>query len=156
TIQNALKYNKKLYYSSTLEFKKISSLMNTYKAKDIIISKQYGIKNVQDPKEQAVLLGIASSIMPILLTKYSDLLVEEFNERKVTILNIEKLQDAVGIMKSNTARIITSYFQIYWFGNWHAATELNDDELDDNNIQHAASELDNNNVSKESSRLSES
>ncbi|CAG8646864.1 1218_t:CDS:2, partial [Dentiscutata heterogama] len=175
---------------------KISSITtNTYETEGVIISKQYGIKNSQDPKEQAVLLGIASSIMPMLLTKYSDLLVvdstghhnclnflntafmirsdeprgriiatfisnketilvvdlmfesliqytaknniklnpkwltidkwdpylvvakkhfpntqEEFDQRKSTILDAEKLQAAIGTLKLNTAKAITSYF----------------------------------------------
>ncbi|RIB30955.1 hypothetical protein C2G38_2151045 [Gigaspora rosea] len=55
-IQNALKYDKKLHHPSALEFEK-----------------QFGIKDSKDPKEQAVLLGIASTIMPKLLTKYPDL-----------------------------------------------------------------------------------
>ncbi|CAG8608277.1 25518_t:CDS:2, partial [Racocetra persica] len=59
SIQNTLKYDKKSYYPS----------------EGTVISKQYGIKNAQNPKEQAVLLGIVSAIMPALLTKYPDLLV---------------------------------------------------------------------------------
>ncbi|RIB05330.1 hypothetical protein C2G38_2219907 [Gigaspora rosea] len=48
--------------------------MDDYKAKGTVIAKQYGVKDTQDPKEQAVLLGVASTIMPVLLTKYPDLL----------------------------------------------------------------------------------
>ncbi|RIB22619.1 hypothetical protein C2G38_2173562 [Gigaspora rosea] len=156
-IQNALKYDKKLYYPSALEFEKVSSLMDTYEAEGIAISKQYGIKNAQDPKEQAVLLGITSTIMLTLLTKsnsakndiqlnpkwltldkWDPYLVaakkyfpntqailcdwhedqEKFDERKVTILDAEKLQAAVGIMKLDTARVITSYFRTHWFDTW--------------------------------------
>ncbi|KAF0459944.1 hypothetical protein F8M41_000640 [Gigaspora margarita] len=69
-IQNALKYDKKLYYPSVLEYEKVSSIMDTHESEGTIISKQYGIKDTQDPKEQAVLLGIASTIMPTLLTKF--------------------------------------------------------------------------------------
>ncbi|CAG8536728.1 2900_t:CDS:2, partial [Dentiscutata heterogama] len=65
SIQNALKYDKKLHYPSISELEK---------AAGTVISKQYGTKNTQDPKEQAVLLGIASTIMPVLLTKYPDFL----------------------------------------------------------------------------------
>ncbi|KAF0399869.1 hypothetical protein F8M41_009650 [Gigaspora margarita] len=191
-IQNALKYDKKLYYPSALEFEKVSSLMNTYDAEGVAISKQYGIKNTQDPKEQAVLFSIASTIMSTLLIKYSDLLAigrthgriiatfisdretipvvnlifksEEFDERKVTILDAKKLQTAVGIMKLDTVRVITSYFRTHWFGDWHAAAELDDDNVqhaaaelnDDNDVQNAVAELDDNDVNKESLRLSES
>ena len=48
--------------------------MDNYEAEGTAILKQYGVKDVQDPKEQAVLLGIVSTIMPALLTKYPDLL----------------------------------------------------------------------------------
>ncbi|CAG8586038.1 19857_t:CDS:2, partial [Racocetra persica] len=74
SIQNALKYNKKLYYPSISELEKVCSIMDKYKGEGTVISKQYGIKNAQDPKEQAILLGIASTIMLALLTKYLDLL----------------------------------------------------------------------------------
>ncbi|RIB18925.1 hypothetical protein C2G38_2036498 [Gigaspora rosea] len=170
-------------------WQQVSSLMDTYEAEGVAISNQYSIKNAQDPKEQAVLLGIASTIMLTLLTKYSDLLAqlkkyfpntqailydwheadalkewftknlndqwlrdrifyqfrfikrsrdqEEFDERKVNILDAEKLQAAIGIMKLDTVRVITSYFRTHWFGDWHAAAELDDDD-----VQHAAAELD--------------
>ncbi|KAF0428036.1 hypothetical protein F8M41_005917 [Gigaspora margarita] len=111
---------------------------------------------------------------------------EEFDERKVTILDAEKLQAAVGIMKLDTARHAAAELddddvqhaaaELDDDDVQHAAAELDDDdvqhavaELDDDDIQHAAAELDNdddvqnavaelddNDVSKESSRLSES
>lgn len=49
--------------------------MDTYEIEGVVISKQFGIKDSKDPKEQAVLLGITSTIMPKLLTKYPDLFV---------------------------------------------------------------------------------
>ncbi|CAG8795475.1 4523_t:CDS:1, partial [Racocetra fulgida] len=52
----------------------ICSLIDKYEIEGIVISKQYSVKNAQDPKEQAVLLGVASTILPILLTKYLDFL----------------------------------------------------------------------------------
>ncbi|CAG8721874.1 6559_t:CDS:1, partial [Dentiscutata heterogama] len=52
----------------------ICSIIDDYEAEGTIISKQYGVKNTQNPKKQAVLLGITSTVMPILLTKYLDLL----------------------------------------------------------------------------------
>ncbi|CAG8696224.1 13649_t:CDS:2, partial [Dentiscutata heterogama] len=48
--------------------------MDDYEAECTIISKQYGVKDAQNLKEQVVLLGIISTVMPILLTKYPDLL----------------------------------------------------------------------------------
>ena len=48
--------------------------MDIYETQDIVISKQYGLKDAQDSKDQAVLLGIASTITPELLAKYPDLL----------------------------------------------------------------------------------
>ncbi|RIB30177.1 hypothetical protein C2G38_2027068 [Gigaspora rosea] len=74
SIQNALKYDKKLHHPSVSELEKVCSLMDDYKAEGTVILKQYGIKDTQDPKKQAVLLGIASTIMPALLTKYPDFL----------------------------------------------------------------------------------
>ncbi|KAF0532588.1 hypothetical protein F8M41_011091 [Gigaspora margarita] len=74
-IQNALKYDKKLHHPSVSELEKVCSLIDDYEAEGTVISKQYGIKDTQDPKKQAVLLGIASTIMPALLTKYPDFLV---------------------------------------------------------------------------------
>ncbi|RIB01586.1 hypothetical protein C2G38_2230372 [Gigaspora rosea] len=81
SIQNALKYDKKLYHPSISEFEKVRSIMDNYKAKGVVISKQYGTKNAQDPKEQAVLFGTASMIMPALLTKYPDLLAVDYTGR---------------------------------------------------------------------------
>ncbi|RIB25811.1 hypothetical protein C2G38_2030739 [Gigaspora rosea] len=168
-IQNALKYNKKLYHPSALEFEKICSIMDAYETEGVVISKQFGIKDSKDPKEQAVLLGITSTIMPKLLTKYPDLLAvdstgccnclnfpntafmvkldkpcadalkewftknlndqwiidrvfyqfrfvkrsgdqEEFDQRKATLLNAEKLQTAIGNLTLDATRIIISYF----------------------------------------------
>ena len=48
--------------------------MDTYEAEGIVISKQYGVKETQNPQDQAVLLGIVSTIMSTLLHKYPDLL----------------------------------------------------------------------------------
>ncbi|RIB19798.1 hypothetical protein C2G38_2035773 [Gigaspora rosea] len=73
-IQNALKYDKKLHYPCISKFEKICSIMDDYEAEGTVIAKQYGVKDTQDPKEQAMLLGVASTIMPVLLTKYLDLL----------------------------------------------------------------------------------
>ncbi|CAG8712272.1 16228_t:CDS:2, partial [Dentiscutata heterogama] len=70
-IQNALKYDKK---TSLLEYDKVCSIMDTHKFKGTVIAKQYGIKDTQDSKDQAVFLGITSTIMSILLTKYPDFL----------------------------------------------------------------------------------
>ncbi|CAG8726094.1 16773_t:CDS:2, partial [Cetraspora pellucida] len=64
-IQNALKYDKMLHNLCISEFEK---------AEKTVISKQYSVKNTQDSKEQAVLLGIVSTIMLVFLTKYPDFL----------------------------------------------------------------------------------
>ncbi|CAG8509683.1 13176_t:CDS:2, partial [Racocetra fulgida] len=82
SIQNALKYDKKLFHPSTSEFEKVCSLMDKYEIEGTIISKQYGVKGAQDPKEQAVLLGVASTIMPILLNKYPDFLAVDSTGRR--------------------------------------------------------------------------
>ncbi|KAF0508129.1 hypothetical protein F8M41_018831 [Gigaspora margarita] len=82
SIQNALKYDKKLHHPSISEFEKVRSIMDNYEAEGVVISKQYGTKNAQDPKEQAVLLGIAFTIMPALLTKYPDLLAVDSTGRR--------------------------------------------------------------------------
>ncbi|RIB13747.1 hypothetical protein C2G38_2040712 [Gigaspora rosea] len=74
TIQNALKYDKKLHYPSVLEYVKVCTIMDAHESENTVISKQYGVKDAQNAKEQAVLLGIASTIMPALLTKYPDFL----------------------------------------------------------------------------------
>ncbi|CAG8505766.1 3692_t:CDS:2 [Racocetra persica] len=55
-------------------FARVCSIIDKYEGESTVISKQYSIKNAQDPKEQAVLLGIASTIILVLLTKYPDLL----------------------------------------------------------------------------------
>ncbi|CAG8461465.1 9879_t:CDS:10 [Dentiscutata heterogama] len=81
-IQNALKYDKKLNYPSILEYEKVCTIMDTHEFKGTVISKQYGVKDAQDPKEQAVLLGIASTIMPTLLTKYPDFLALDSTGRR--------------------------------------------------------------------------
>ncbi|KAF0445529.1 hypothetical protein F8M41_003146 [Gigaspora margarita] len=73
-IQNALKYDKKQHYPSVSEYEKICSIMDTHESEGTIILKQYGIKDAHDPKKQAVILGIVSTIMPTLLTKYPDFL----------------------------------------------------------------------------------
>ncbi|CAG8779824.1 391_t:CDS:2, partial [Racocetra persica] len=67
SIQNAFKYNKKSYYL-------ICSLIDNYKVKGTVISKQYSVIDIQDSKEQAVLLGVVSTIVLVLLTKYPDFL----------------------------------------------------------------------------------
>ncbi|KAF0493072.1 hypothetical protein F8M41_021443 [Gigaspora margarita] len=69
---------KKLHYPSIEEYEKVCTIMDAHESKNTVISKQYSIKNAQDPKEQAVLLGIASTIMLTLLTKYSDFLAIDF------------------------------------------------------------------------------
>ncbi|CAG8672888.1 1920_t:CDS:2, partial [Ambispora gerdemannii] len=81
-IQNALKYDKKLHYPSALEFEKVCSIMNTYEKERIVISKQYGIKDADNSKDQAVLLGIASTIMLELLSKYPDFLAVDSTNRR--------------------------------------------------------------------------
>ncbi|CAG8538671.1 23013_t:CDS:2, partial [Cetraspora pellucida] len=48
--------------------------MDNYEGKGTAILKYYGVKNFQDSKEQAVLLGVIFIIMPVLLTKYLDFL----------------------------------------------------------------------------------
>ncbi|KAF0411274.1 hypothetical protein F8M41_008209 [Gigaspora margarita] len=48
--------------------------MDKFEVEGTVILKRYGVKDAEDPKKQAVLLGVASTIMPILLTKYPDLL----------------------------------------------------------------------------------
>jgi len=48
--------------------------MNTYENEGTTISKQYGIKDADKSKDQAVVLGVASTIMPKLLYKYPDFL----------------------------------------------------------------------------------
>ncbi|CAG8840301.1 12514_t:CDS:2, partial [Racocetra persica] len=72
-IQNTLKYDKKLHYPCISEFEK---------AESTVIAKQYGVKDTQDPKVQAVLLGVASMIMLVLLTKYLDLLALDSTGRR--------------------------------------------------------------------------
>ncbi|RIB13245.1 hypothetical protein C2G38_2198395 [Gigaspora rosea] len=72
-IQNALKYDKKQHYPSVSEYEKSESTT---------ILKQYGVKDAQDPKKQAVILGIASTIMPTLLTKYPDFLAMDSTGRR--------------------------------------------------------------------------
>ncbi|CAG8812646.1 4738_t:CDS:1, partial [Racocetra fulgida] len=47
-----------------------------------VISKQYSVKDAQDPKDQAVLLGVAFTIMPTLLTKYPDFLFVDSTGRR--------------------------------------------------------------------------
>ncbi|CAG8544888.1 12250_t:CDS:2, partial [Ambispora gerdemannii] len=81
-IQNALKYDKKLHYPSALEFEKVCSIMDTYEKEHVVISKQYGIKDADNSKDQAVLLGIASTIMPELLSKYPDFLAVNSTSRR--------------------------------------------------------------------------
>ncbi|CAG8645144.1 8726_t:CDS:10, partial [Ambispora gerdemannii] len=122
-IQNALKYDRKLHYPSILEFEKVCSIMNTYEIEGTVISKQYGIKYTQDPKDQAVLLGVVSTIMPELLDKYPDFLArsqdqEEFDQWKTTLLDAKKFQAAIGSTSLATAEAIASYFQVHWFGKW--------------------------------------
>ncbi|RIB12445.1 hypothetical protein C2G38_2200664 [Gigaspora rosea] len=82
--------------------------MDNYKIEGTVISKQYGVKDAQDPKKQAVFLGITSTIMPVLLTKYLDFLA----------INSTELHAAVGITNLAVAETIVSYFQRYWFGDW--------------------------------------
>ncbi|KAF0363971.1 hypothetical protein F8M41_013910 [Gigaspora margarita] len=82
SIQNALKYDKKLHYPNISEFEKVCSIMDNYEAEGTVISKQYGVKDAQDSKEQAMLLGIASTIMPVLLTKYLDFLAVDSTGRR--------------------------------------------------------------------------
>jgi hypothetical protein len=43
---------------------------------------------------------------------------EEFDQRKATFLDAKKFQTAIGNISLATAETITSYFQIYWFGEW--------------------------------------
>ena len=56
--------------------------MDTHESKGTVIAKQYGVKDAQDSKDQAVLLGIASTIMPTLLTKYPDFLALDSTGRR--------------------------------------------------------------------------
>ncbi|RIB25962.1 hypothetical protein C2G38_2164607 [Gigaspora rosea] len=48
--------------------------MDKFEVEGTVISKRYGVKDAENPKKQAILLGVTSTIMPILLTKYPDLL----------------------------------------------------------------------------------
>ena len=56
--------------------------MDTYEKEGVVISKQYGIKDADNSKDQAVLLGIASAIMPELLSKYPDFLALDSTSRR--------------------------------------------------------------------------
>ena len=56
--------------------------MNTYENEGTAISKQYGIKDADESKDQAVLLGVASTIMPELLYKYPDFLSVDFTSHR--------------------------------------------------------------------------
>ena len=56
--------------------------MNTYENEGTAISKQYGIKDADESKDQAVLLGVASTIMPELLYKYPDILSVDSTSRR--------------------------------------------------------------------------
>ncbi|RIB20034.1 hypothetical protein C2G38_2180343 [Gigaspora rosea] len=85
SIQNALKYNKKLCHPSISEFEKVCTLMDKFEVEGTVISKRYGVKDAEDSKKQAVLLGVASTIMPILLTKYPDLLAIDSTGRRNTL-----------------------------------------------------------------------
>ncbi|KAG9289616.1 hypothetical protein G9A89_014351 [Geosiphon pyriformis] len=193
TIQNALKYDKKLRYPNVLEFEKVRSLMDTYEAEGVVISKQYGIKDAQNSKDQAVLLGVASTVirrnslnfsntvfmvrsdeprgrvlatfisdketLPVIdlmfeqfieysrksniqsnpkwlaMDKWDSYLVaakkhfpktqvvlcdwhEEFDQRKLTLLDSQKFQAAIGIRNLAIAKAITTYFRLHWFSQW--------------------------------------
>lgn len=56
--------------------------MNTYGDEGTAISKQYGIKDANESKDQAVLLGVASTIMSELLYKYPDFLAVDSTSRR--------------------------------------------------------------------------
>jgi len=56
--------------------------MNSLEDKGTAISKQYGIKNADESKDQAVLLGVASTILPELLCKYPDFLALDSTSRR--------------------------------------------------------------------------
>jgi len=43
---------------------------------------------------------------------------EEFDQRKVVLLDAKKFQAATGIALLATAEAITSYFRMHWFGEW--------------------------------------
>ncbi|RIB17966.1 hypothetical protein C2G38_2037297 [Gigaspora rosea] len=113
----------------------VCSIMDNYETEGVVISKQYGIKNAQDSKEQAVLLGIMFMIMPALLTKYPDLLAVDSTGCRNSLnfpntalwsdqmtpwsnINAKKLQAAAGIANLAVAETIASYFRKYWFGDW--------------------------------------
>ncbi|KAF0519129.1 hypothetical protein F8M41_016647 [Gigaspora margarita] len=110
--------------------------MDDYKTKGTAISKQYGVKDAQDPKKQAVLLGIASTIMLVLLNKYPDFLAIDstgcrnslnfsntaFMVRSNEPHDAKKLQVAVRITNLIVAETVASYFRKYWFGDWVGAS----------------------------------
>ncbi|KAG9296946.1 hypothetical protein G9A89_003660 [Geosiphon pyriformis] len=52
-----------MVYSPTSKPGCIHSLMDTYEAEGVVISKQYGIKDAQNFKNQAVLLSVASTVI---------------------------------------------------------------------------------------------
>ena len=60
--------------------------MNTYENEGTAISKQYGIKDADESKDQAVLLGVASTIMPELLYKYSDFVSVDSTSRRNSLI----------------------------------------------------------------------
>jgi len=70
--------------------------MNTYENEGTAISKQYGIKDADESKDQAVLLGVASTIMPELLYKYPD------------FLSVDSTSHHNGLNFSNTAFMVRS------------------------------------------------
>ncbi|RIB27570.1 hypothetical protein C2G38_2160189 [Gigaspora rosea] len=200
-IQNALKYDKKLHYPCISEFEKICSIIDDYEAEGTAIAKQYGVKDTQDPKKQAVLLAFMvrldeprgrvvatfvsdKEIIPVVdlmfesnniclnpkwlaMDKWEPYLAaarKHFPNTQVVLcdwhetdalkewftknLNDQWLRDraAVGIASLVVAETIASYFQRYWFGDWHDAAELN---VNEENSQYDTAELD---VNKENSQ----
>ncbi|CAG8766308.1 6218_t:CDS:2, partial [Racocetra persica] len=129
-------------------------------AESVAISKQYGIKNMQDSKEQAVLLGIVSTIMPMLLTKYLDLFAidstgshnclnflntafivrsdKPHSQIIATFISDRETIPVIGHMfESRLKNAFQIRKQFYMTGMKHAAAKLDNDD-----VQHAAAELD--------------
>ncbi|CAG8747087.1 12359_t:CDS:1, partial [Cetraspora pellucida] len=68
----------------------VCTLMDNYEAKSMVISKQYSVKDIQGSKQQAMLLGVAFTIMLDLLIKYSDFLTVDSTDHhnSLNFLNI--------------------------------------------------------------------
>ncbi|CAG8501140.1 8108_t:CDS:2 [Cetraspora pellucida] len=83
--------------------------MNNYEAEGIIISKQYDVKDIQNSKKQAVLLDIISTVMPILLTKYLNLLALDSTSH----CNSLNFPNTAFIVRSADKSIASSFLESY-------------------------------------------